>query len=139
MARTTISDTLPYVDSKYELGMVSAQRVRDLNGGERPVVFVDDRDKPTVTALREIASGDLDVNTLRRELIQSNKKAPVIEEVSNLESEGAAPELKEFDAELSGLDVLPTVAEELAIESEGMETVESIESGDDAVGELPQD
>ena len=33
MARTTNSDTLPYVESRYELGMLASQRVRDLNGG----------------------------------------------------------------------------------------------------------
>ena len=38
MARTTNSDTLPYVDSRYELGMLASQRVRDLNGGAEPVV-----------------------------------------------------------------------------------------------------
>ena len=143
MARVTISGSLPFVDSKYELGMVAAQRVRDLNGGERPVVFVPEKEKPTITALREIESGNLDVDILRRELVQSNKKTPVIEEVQALESETAAPELKEFDAELSGMDVSPAVAEELADEladeSEGTETVESIESGDGAVEELPQD
>ena len=38
MARTTNSDTLPYVESRYELGMLASQRVRDLNGGAEPVV-----------------------------------------------------------------------------------------------------
>ena len=38
MARTTNSDTLPFVESRYELGMLASQRVRDLNGGAQPVV-----------------------------------------------------------------------------------------------------
>ena len=33
MARVTNSDTLPFVESRYELGMLASQRVRDLNGG----------------------------------------------------------------------------------------------------------
>ena len=53
MARTTNSDTLPYVESRYELGMLASQRVRDLNGGAEPVVEKN-RDKLTVVALREI-------------------------------------------------------------------------------------
>jgi DNA-directed RNA polymerase subunit omega len=41
------------VESRYELGMLASQRVRDLNGGADPVVEKR-RDKPTVIALREI-------------------------------------------------------------------------------------
>ena len=137
MARITISDTLSYVESKYELGPLAAQRVRDLNGGERPVIFVPETEKPTVIALDEIASGKLDVNMLRRELIQSNKKAPIIEELGTLESESAAPELKEFDAELSGHQTLPVdMAMDSAIESE---IEESIEPEAIVIEDLPQD
>ena len=68
MARTTNSDTLPYVESRYELGMLASQRVRDLNGGATAVVDKDD-DKLTVVALREIASGKLDVANVRHEFI----------------------------------------------------------------------
>ena len=70
MARTTNSDTLPYVESRYELGMLASQRVRDLNGGAEPVVDKEN-DKLTVVALREIASGNLDVQNVRHEFIQS--------------------------------------------------------------------
>jgi len=61
MARITISDSLPFIKNKYELGMLASQRVRDLNGGERPVVTVPENEKPPVTALREIATGNLDM------------------------------------------------------------------------------
>ena len=77
MARTTNSDTLPYVDSRYELGMLASQRVRDLNGGATPVVEMG-RDKLTVVALREIASGKLDVANVRHEFVQSYKDTPSI-------------------------------------------------------------
>ena len=72
MARTTNSDTLPFVESRYELEMLASQRVRDLNGGATPVV---ERygDKPTVVALREIASGKLDIAGIRHEFVQSYK------------------------------------------------------------------
>ena len=39
MARTTNSDTLPFVESRYELGMLASQRVRDLNGGAESVSY----------------------------------------------------------------------------------------------------
>ena len=100
MARVTNSDTLPFVESRYELGMLASQRVRDLNGGAEPVVKKND-DKLTVVALREIASGNLDVEGVRHEFVQSYKDAPVaIEEDAALEITSEDPMLREIDAEL---------------------------------------
>ena len=101
MARTTNSDTLPYVESRYELGMLASQRVRDLNGGAEPVVERDG-DKLTVVALREIATGKLDVDNLRHEFVQSYKETPAVSdgedslEIANVED----PQTREIDAEL---------------------------------------
>ena len=100
MARTTNSDTLPYVESRYELGMLASQRVRDLNGGAEPVVEKNN-DKLTVVALREIASGKLDVNAVRHEFIQSYKEVPSVSDAeTNLEVGSEDPLLREIDAEL---------------------------------------
>ena len=100
MARTTISDTLPYVDSRYELGMLASQRVRDLNGGADAVVDKND-DKMTVVALREIASGKLDIDGVRHEFIQSYKETPITESAEeSLEIGTEDPLLREIDAEL---------------------------------------
>ncbi len=100
MARTTNSDTLPYVESRYELGMLASQRVRDLNGGAEPVVERG-KDKLTVVALREIASGKLDVNNVRHEFVQSYKETPTVAEGdASLEVGSEDPLLREIDAEL---------------------------------------
>ena len=100
MARTTNSDTLPFVESRYELGMLASQRVRDLNGGAAPVVERGS-DKPTVTALREIASGKLDIAAIRHEFVQSYKETPAIEGAEEtLEVKSDNPELRDIDAEL---------------------------------------
>lgn len=100
MARTTNSDTLPYVESRYELGMLASQRVRDLNGGAEPVV-AKNNDKLTVVALREIASGKLDVNAVRHEFVQSYKDAPsAADGAESLEIGSEDPLLREIDAEL---------------------------------------
>lgn len=100
MARTTNSDTLPYVESRYELGMLASQRVRDLNGGAEPVVEKNN-DKLTVVALREIASGKLDVNAVRHEFVQSYKDAPsAADGAESLEVGSEDPLLREIDAEL---------------------------------------
>jgi len=100
MARITNSDTLPFVESRYELGMLASQRVRDLNGGAEAVVEKND-DKLTVIALREIASGQLDVNNVRHEFVESYKDAPaVVDEDAALDITSEDPLLREIDAEL---------------------------------------
>jgi DNA-directed RNA polymerase subunit omega len=138
MARTTVSDDLRFIPNKYELGMLASQRVRDLNGGETPVVLAERGDKAAVTALREIASGRLDIDGLRAEFVQSYKRMPVADDAEEtLESNAKAPELKELDEELSGIaqvreEFSTEVAEEIAAESEGTETAESILGGDGA-------
>ena len=114
MARTTNSDTLPFVESRYELGMLASQRVRDLNGGAQPVVENTKNDKLTVVALREIASGKLNVNTIRHEFVQSYKENPVVESgEESLEIGTEDPLLREIDAELENalVDDADTVAE----------------------------
>ena len=121
MARTTNSDTLPYVESRYELGMLASQRVRDLNGGAEPVVS-QDKDKLTVVALREIASGKLDVDAVRHEFVQSYKEAPTsLEGEESLEIGTTDPLLREIDAELEATlasDEEPMTAEEAVEEVE---------------------
>ena len=101
MARITNTDTLPYGDSRYELGMLASQRVRDLNGGAEPVVEKNN-DKLTVVALREIGSGKLDVDMVRHEFVQSYKDTPVAADADNSFEEIATedPLLREIDAEL---------------------------------------
>jgi len=100
MARVTNSDTLPFVESRYELGMLASQRVRDLNGGAESVVEKNN-DKLTVVALREIASGKLNVDDVRHEFIESYKDAPfAVDEDATLEVASEDPMLREIDAEL---------------------------------------
>ncbi len=123
MARTTNSDTLPFVESRYELGMLATQRVRDLNGGAESVVEKNN-DKLTVVALREIASGKLDVNGVRHEFVQSYKDAPSADAgEESLEIGSEDPLLREIDAELESalaVDAEPAaeVAEEIAVDVE---------------------
>ncbi|MDE6478469.1 MAG: DNA-directed RNA polymerase subunit omega [Alphaproteobacteria bacterium] len=118
MARTTNSDTLPFVESRYELGMLASQRVRDLNGGAESVVEKS-RDKLTVVALREIASGKLDVNAVRHEFVQSYKDTPAMgSDEASLEINSEDPLLREIDAELENALVeepaTPAEVEEIA-------------------------
>ena len=125
MARITNSDTLPFVESRYELGMLASQRVRDLNGGAEPVVDKED-DKPTVVALREIATGKLDVDNLRHEFIQSYKDTPVAADTDDSLEVAVAedPKLREIDAELENALVEEPVEEPEEAEDEAEESAE---------------
>ncbi len=130
MARTTISDILSKkelkMESRYEVGMLASQRVRDLNGGAEAVVEKNN-DKMTVVALREIASGKLNVDTVRHEFVQSYKDAPSAEAgEETLEVGSENPELRVIDAELD--DVL---TEETSAVVESDDEADS-DNGDDA-------
>jgi len=126
MARTTNSDTLPFVESRYELGMLASQRVRDLNGGAESVVEKSN-DKPTVIALREIASGKLDINSVRHEFIQSYKESPALSaDEGSLEIGSEDPMLREIDAELENV-LVETPADATEIEQEAVVSADEAE------------
>ena len=58
MARITVEDCLGQIDNMFDLVMVAAKRARRLANGAEPLVEWEN-DKPTVVALREIASGHI--------------------------------------------------------------------------------
>ena len=57
MARITVEDCLDKVDNRFELVMVSSKRARQIQTGGKDPMVSEDKDKPTVIALREIADG----------------------------------------------------------------------------------
>ena len=57
MARVTVEDCLDKVDNRFELVMVSSKRARQIQTGGKDPMVSEDKDKPTVIALREIAEG----------------------------------------------------------------------------------
>lgn len=63
MARVTVEDCLENVDNRFELVRLAARRARQIAMGKEPLV-ADENDKPTVIALREIASGLIDEEIL---------------------------------------------------------------------------
>ncbi|SHE74612.1 DNA-directed RNA polymerase subunit omega [Modicisalibacter ilicicola DSM 19980] len=64
MARVTVEDCLENVENRFKLVMVSTQRARQLARGTRDALLPWENDKPTVMALREIATGKIDENVL---------------------------------------------------------------------------
>ena len=55
MARVTVEDCLEHIDNRFALVLLAARRTRQIAAGDTPVV--ESRNKPPVTALREIAAG----------------------------------------------------------------------------------
>ncbi|MBF7728734.1 DNA-directed RNA polymerase subunit omega [Pseudomonas sp. N040] len=67
MARVTVEDCLDNVENRFELVMLATKRSRQLaTGGKEPKV-APENDKPTVIALREIASGLIDYAVIAEE------------------------------------------------------------------------
>ncbi|MFT5389933.1 MAG: DNA-directed RNA polymerase subunit omega [Gammaproteobacteria bacterium] len=64
MARITVEDCLEKIPNRFELVMVAAKRARQISLGA-PVTIEEENDKPTVLALREIAAGTVDAETIK--------------------------------------------------------------------------
>ncbi|HBK57040.1 MAG TPA: DNA-directed RNA polymerase subunit omega [Xanthomonadales bacterium] len=64
MARITVEDCLEVVDNRFQLVMMAAKRARQLSKGVASAIDGDPDDKPTVTALREIAARRIDLRTI---------------------------------------------------------------------------
>lgn len=69
MARVTVEDCLEFVDTNYELVLLTAKRARDIAEGAQPLVE-EDNDKPVVIALREVAA-----NITAEDIIEAEKEA----------------------------------------------------------------
>ncbi|MBW4047006.1 MAG: DNA-directed RNA polymerase subunit omega [Betaproteobacteria bacterium] len=64
MARITVEDCLEKIPNRFQLVLAATYRARMLAQGHTPKV--DSRDKPVVTALREIAAGQVGIEMLKR-------------------------------------------------------------------------
>ena len=64
MARITVEDCLQRVPNRFQLTLAATYRARQLAQGATPKLEAT-RDKHTVTALREIAAGQVGVEMLR--------------------------------------------------------------------------
>ena len=64
MARITIEDCLARIPNRFELTLAATYRARQLATGASPLVDTN-KDKPTVIALREIASQKVGAEILK--------------------------------------------------------------------------
>lgn len=72
MARVTIEDCMTKVQSRFELVVLAAQRVKDIVSGA-PVTVDRQKDKNPVVALREIANGNLNLQVLQDVVIKKHR------------------------------------------------------------------
>ena len=56
MARITVDDCLRVIPNRFDMSLAATYRARQITNGAQPMLEAN-RDKPTVIALRELASG----------------------------------------------------------------------------------
>ncbi len=64
MARITVEDCLQKIPNRFQLVLAATYRARMLSQGH--AAKIDSKNKPGVTALREIAAGEIGIEMLRR-------------------------------------------------------------------------
>jgi DNA-directed RNA polymerase subunit omega len=64
MARITVEDCLEKIPNRFQLVLAATYRARMLEQGHSPKI--ESKDKPSVTALREIAAGAVGLEMLRK-------------------------------------------------------------------------
>jgi len=67
MARITVEDCLNHVDNRFDLVLLATKRARLIAYGKTEPLVPMDNDKPTVVALREVATGLVTRAHLKRE------------------------------------------------------------------------
>lgn len=72
MARITVEDCLDRIDNRFEMVLTATKRARQIANGAEPLVE-EENDKPTVIALREIADGLVNPETV--DVIQAEIEA----------------------------------------------------------------
>ncbi|MDR2450538.1 MAG: DNA-directed RNA polymerase subunit omega [Candidatus Accumulibacter sp.] len=65
MARVTVDDCLQCIPNRFQMTLAATYRARQITVGASPMV-PDDRDKPTVIALRELAQNKYGLEVLGR-------------------------------------------------------------------------
>ena len=64
MARITVEECIEKIPNHFDLTLAAARRARQLENGTAPLVDDVRNDPPTVTALREIAAGQITANEI---------------------------------------------------------------------------
>jgi DNA-directed RNA polymerase subunit omega len=65
MARITVDDCLRVIPNRFDMSLAATYRARQITNGAQPMLE-SNRDKPTVIALRELASGKYGAEILNK-------------------------------------------------------------------------
>ncbi len=77
MARVTVEDCVTVVPNRFELCLIANRRAQDILSGA--LTTLSGKEKPSVIALREIAEKLVDVDQIRKNVIESTQyKDPII-------------------------------------------------------------
>lgn len=112
MARITIEDCSKFVENRFELVLVAAQRGKELNHGAQIKIDNVKKDKEAIVALREVAAGVLDVESLKNSLISKT----LIDNQENILLKKKENTLDDINQEI--LDEIDSLKESSNIEQE---------------------
>lgn len=68
MARVTVEDCVRLIPNRFELSLIAGRRAKDLLLGAPALIDNDKKEKYTVTALREIGKGLINIDSVKKEL-----------------------------------------------------------------------
>ncbi len=83
MARITVEDCVTVVPNRFELCLIASNRAKSILSGASTTL--DNKEKPAVISLREIAEGLVDVEGVRKNIVRSIKNRGNVEIVSSNE------------------------------------------------------
>ena len=110
MAPITVEDCLNKIENQYDLVLLAKERTSQLNSGSEMLVD-EDNDKRTVIALREIATGKLSVEELKKNAVLRLRKEPDESLVEDETEEVTSDDFeKQYKGEVSktGVAILPS-------------------------------
>ena len=80
MARITVEDCEKFVENRFELVILAAQRARQIFAGDKVTIEQKKDEKKPVIALREIAENSVSIEQLREKVIDKFRTVNVEEE-----------------------------------------------------------
>lgn len=80
MARITVEDCEKFVENRFELVILAAQRVRQIFAGDKVTIEQKKDEKKPVIALREIAENSVSIEQLREKVIDKFRTINIEEE-----------------------------------------------------------
>ena len=82
MARVTVQDAVEKIGNRFDLILTAARRARQLQLNQSAPLVLEDNDKPTVIALREIEKGLINQDIMDAQEFQEMAKVQEMEEAA---------------------------------------------------------